>query len=118
MVVGKLHKKLYAVIGVFTLVLLTVFTMPSMGETTKDVELVISAADLKVNTTETRSVELTIINNQAVEDTFSLSVWPSTTWSGITPNLEKDKIIKLPAGANSTTRLFFSVESGADEIIF
>ena len=117
MVVGKLHKKLYAVIGVFTLVLLTVFTMPSMGETTKDVELVISAADLKVNTTETRSVELTIINNQAVEDTFSLSVWPSTTWSGITPNLEKDKIIKLPAGANSTTRLFFSVESGADEII-
>jgi hypothetical protein len=106
-------------IAVFSaLVMLIALSMPAMAaEPGEEITLLVSPVDIKINTTETGSVELTVTNNQDVEDTLSLSVWPSTTWSGITPNLEKDKIIKLQPGSNASTTLYFSVESGADEII-
>ncbi len=82
-----------------------------------EVELLVTPKDISINTTEVKSVNLTVINNQESEDSFSLSVWPSTTWSGITPNLERDKVLNLGPGENSTIRLFFTVAPSADEIV-
>lgn len=82
----------------------------------EDVALKIVPDDITINTTETKAVDIIITNNQADDDTFSLSIWPSTTWAGVTPNLEKYSI-DIEAGANATTKLYLSVSSEAEEII-
>jgi hypothetical protein len=111
-------RRTYMLFAFSVLAMLIVLFIPaSAQQDTEDIELLITPSDIRINTTETKFVELTITNNRDIKDSFSISVWPSTTWSGITPNLEKDKLINMEPGANATTRLYFSVDSSADEII-
>lgn len=111
-------RKIYALFAFSVLATFMLLSGPAIAqEDSEEIELLISPVDIRINTTETKFVELTITNNRGTKDSFSLSVWPSTTWSGITPNLEKDKFINMEPGANATTRLYFSVDSSADEII-
>lgn len=100
------------------LIFVAVFSLvfPVFASGADDVELIISPDDITINTTETGSVDIIITNNQGVEDTFSLSVWPSTTWYGITPDLGKSNV-KIAPESNSTTKLYLSVSSSAQEII-
>lgn len=97
---------------------LAVFSMlfPTLVTAIDDVELVISPDDITINTTETRSVDVIITNNQEVEDMFSVSVWPPTPWGGVSPNLEKSRA-KIAAGSNHTIKLYLTVSSNAEEII-
>jgi len=109
-------KKIAAV--VITASLLLIFISPvKAAESDMGVELSVFPSVITINTTETKYVELNITNNQDVEDSFSLTVWPHSEWAGITPNLEKYKISKLSAGETATSKLYFSVAAGADEII-
>jgi len=90
--------------------------LPTLVMAVDDVELEISPSEITINTSETKTVDIIITNNQAVEDTFLLSVWPGTTWGGVTPDLGKSRV-KIPAGSTSTVKLYLSVSSKADEII-
>ena len=103
---------------VLFLVFFAVFSMlfPALVTAVNDVELVISPNDIIINTTETRSVDVIITNNQEVEDTFSVSVWPPTPWGGVSPNLEKSRV-KIAVGSNHTIKLYLTVSSNAEEII-
>ena len=118
MIEKRAHRNIYKLLAFSALVILIMLSIPpaALGAD-EEIELLITPDDIKINTTETKFVELTLTNNRATQDSFFLSVWPSTTWSGITPNLEKDKFLNLAAGANATTRLYFTIDSGADEII-
>jgi len=81
-----------------------------------EVAVEMSPSDITINTTETDSVNIVIKNNQASSDTFSLTVWPATTWAGITPNLEKSNV-KVSGDSEENVKLYFTVSSDADEII-
>lgn len=81
-----------------------------------EVSLSVSPAEISINNTEIKSVDVVVTNNQNSADTFSLSVWPSTEWAGITPNLERDKVIGLEPGSSSTVKLYFSVAAEAEPI--
>jgi len=97
------------------LIFVTIFSLlfPVFASAADDVELIISPDDITINTTETDSVDIIITNNQGVDDTFYISIWPSTTWYGVTPDLGKSNV-KIAAGSNSTTKLYFSVSSRAE----
>jgi len=60
-----------------------VLVTPVKAQGVEGIDLLILPSDIKINTTETRSINLLIINNQNFVDTISLSVWPPTTWSDI-----------------------------------
>jgi hypothetical protein len=98
------------------LVFATICLLMPVFASADDVEVSISPSEITINTSEIGTVDVVVVNNQDVEDTFQVSVWPSTTWAGITPDLEKDKV-KISSGSNSTIKLYFSVESSAEEII-
>jgi len=99
------------------LIFIAVFSvLPNIVMAVDDVEVTISPSDITINTSETKTVDIIITNNQAVEDTLSLSVWPSTAWAGVTPDLGKPRA-KIAAGSNSTIKLYLTVSSKADEII-
>ncbi len=80
------------------------------------VSLDFSKSEITINTTKTEYVEITVVNNQTIEDTFSLSVWPHETWEGITPNLER-YTARLEPDTQKTVKLYLTVSSDADEII-
>jgi len=98
-----------------------VLVTPVKAQGVEGIDLLILPSDIKINTTETRSINLLIINNQNFVDTISLSVWPPTTWSDIgldeiRTTLEKGNV-NLPPGSNATVRLSFTVASSANEAI-
>jgi len=109
---GMLKRKMLPFL-VFIAIFSLVFPTLAIAD---DIELTISPGDITINTTETETVDIIITNNQAVEDTFSLSVWPPTTWAGVTPNLEKSNV-KIAAGSNSTANLYLTISSDAEEMI-
>lgn len=100
----------------FVSALLAIFILCPVSVLADDFEVTLSPTDIMINTTDIGTIDILIENNQAVEDTFQISVWPSTTWAGITPDLQKDKV-KIAAGANSTVTLYLSVSSSAEEVI-
>lgn len=91
-----------------------ILVLPVFAQT--DVEVTLSPANVVVNTSETATVEISIQNNRNVDDTFSLTVWPSIKWGGVTPNLEKYNI-KVPANSIFTSNLYLTASSDADESI-
>lgn len=74
----------------------------------------VSPEKIFINTSESGSVDMIITNNQVVEDTFSLSIWPSTRWGGVTPNLEKSKAT-IGANEEETVKIYLTVASDAEE---
>jgi len=107
-------------IALFTVVIVAAsvcFSLSSQFSAASDeVALSISPSDILVNNTEIKSVDITITNNQNFADTFSLSVWPSTTWAGITPNLERYSISNLESKSSETVKLYFSAAADAEPI--
>ncbi|MFH1623086.1 MAG: hypothetical protein ABIA12_01025 [Candidatus Aenigmatarchaeota archaeon] len=81
-----------------------------------DVSVYVSPPEISINNTEIGFVDLIISNNRNFADTLSLSVWPSTTWAGITPNLDSYNV-KVDANSNVTVKLYFSVAADADMTI-
>lgn len=92
------------------------FSVSSHPAAAAPVALSIAPSDISINNSEIKSVDVIVTNNQNFPDTFSLSVWPSTMWAGITPNLEKDKIVNLGAMSSGTAKLYFSVAPDAQPI--
>lgn len=90
--------------------------MPMISEAQTGFDVSVSHNEITVNNTEIGAVDVVIRNNQLVSDTFQISIWPSTTWSGITPDLEKDKVT-IGAGNNASVKLYFSVSSNAEEVV-
>lgn len=80
------------------------------------VEMSIAPSEITINNSEIKYVDVIVTNNQNFPDTFSLSVWPSTTWAGISPNLEKGKVTNLGPMSSETVKLYFSVSSDAQPI--
>ena len=81
-----------------------------------DVEVTLTPEYVLVNTTETEFTIITVHNNRNVEDTFSLTVWPSIKWGGVTPNLEK-YLLKVPAESSASTKLYLTAAGDADEVV-
>lgn len=78
-----------------------------------DVTVSVLPDQISINTSESGTVDMIIKNNQAVGDTFSLSIWPSTKWGGVTPNLEKYKVT-IGADEAETVKIYLSVASDAE----
>jgi len=62
---------------------------------------------------ETSSIDLTVVNNGAAIDTFSISVWPQQYY-GITPTPEKS-IVTVDANSQETIKLDFYIAIDAVE---
>ena len=82
----------------------------------QSVEVTVSPDYVIVNTSETETVKINVQNNQNVSDTFSVTVWPSIRWGGVTPNLEKYNI-KVDANSNYTVELYLTAAGDAEETI-
>jgi len=93
---------------------LSAFAQPSAAA--DEVSVYASPPEISINNTEIGSVDLIVSNNQNFADTFSLSVWPSTMWAGITPNLDSYNV-RIGANSNVTVKLYFSVAADADTTI-
>jgi hypothetical protein len=63
---------------------------------------------------EIPSIDLTVNNNGAATDTFSISVWPQQ-YFGITTNLDK-YLVTLDANSQETVGLKFAIAMDAEEI--
>jgi len=87
--------------------------LTSIAAAVDDVQVTISPPEITINTTETKSVDIVVTNNEAVADMFSLRIWPPTS-AYVTPTFESDKI-KVDANSNSTAKLFLTVSSDAEE---
>ncbi len=105
--------KLKILVPVFIISILA-FSLPVFAQ--GEVEVTLSSEQITVNTSDTATVEITVQNNREVEDTFSITVWPSIKWGGITPNLEK-YIVKVPAESSFTSDLYLTASSDAEEVI-
>jgi hypothetical protein len=107
------NSTLLAVAMIATGLCLSAFVQAAAAD---EVSLSISPSDILINNTEIKSVDITITNNQNFADTFSLSVWPSTTWAGIMPNLERYSISNLESKSSETVKLYFSAAADAEPI--
>lgn len=94
---------------------LTFLISVQVGLAQGDLEFSIVPDALTINTTESAIVEVVIQNNQAVSDSFSLSVFPQY-FEGITADLGRYKV-DIAAGSNATVELHLKVEGKAAEII-
>jgi hypothetical protein len=108
-----MDQKLKIFVPVFILSVLAL-SLPVFAQ--DDVDVTLSPSHVIVNTSETATVEITVQNNKEVDDTFSLTVWPSIKWSGITPNLEK-YLVKVSAMSSFTSDLYLTADSGAEETV-
>ncbi len=104
------------VLAISVLVLFSFVLVSPYAIADGEVNVEISPSEITINTTETDSVDILIRNNQATSSTFSISVWPSTTWAGITPNLGKYNV-KVAGNSEEMVTLYFTVASDSDEII-
>ncbi|MEM5879130.1 MAG: hypothetical protein QXU74_01395 [Candidatus Aenigmatarchaeota archaeon] len=78
-----------------------------------EVSLSLSTKILTAYTGESASAEITVKNNQAFRDTFSLSVFPPYRY-GIVVNLEKYSLTLNP-GESKTLKIYFEIPECAEE---
>jgi hypothetical protein len=79
----------------------------------EEVSLSLSTKILTVYTGETKSVDITIKNNQAVKDSFSISIFPPYRY-GIIPSLERYSLTLEP-GESKTVKIYFEIPECAEE---
>ncbi len=71
-----------------------------------DVDLFLSEQEINLFTGTSKTVELTVKNNQGVRDTFSISVFPSAI-SKVT-NFPSPERVTADSGANATSKISFT----------
>ena len=69
---------------------------------------------ITINASETDLVDIIIVNSQDVDDTFSISIWP-TSDPYITPTFKSN--IKVDANSEGRTKLLFVVSPDAPETV-
>ncbi|MCX6821097.1 MAG: hypothetical protein NT016_04080 [Candidatus Aenigmarchaeota archaeon] len=77
------------------------------------VAVTIVPSDVYIVNNGTKSVDVTVTNDQTFTDDFSVSVWPSTTYYNITPTLGQSKIIGLAPASSATLKLYFFAAENA-----
>lgn len=88
--------------------------MSSFAVAQGDVGLTLASNEMTIFGGESKSVDLTIENNQTKTDTFSISVWPSY-WAGVITSIVPDSV-KVGEQSTRTSKLTFTVDISADEI--
>jgi len=73
----------------------------------------IAPSDVYIVNNGTKSADVTVTNDQAFTDDFSISVWPSTTYYNITPTFEQNKIIGLAPSSSATLKMYFFAAENA-----
>lgn len=89
-------------------------TLPALAQ--DEVQVILSTTAITINTSETKYVDVVIKNNQDFQDSFSVSVWPSVTWSGVSPNLDRYSV-SIDANSDATVELYLTVASDAEEVV-
>jgi hypothetical protein len=95
------------------LILPFIFLLVLNGCSAEEVSLSLSTKILTIYTGESASVELSLKNNQAFSDTFSLSIFPPY-YQGIVPSLEKYSITLGPY-ETQTLKIYFEIPECAEE---
>lgn len=96
---------------IFLIVLLIFLAKPSLAA--GEVELSLSVKSLTIYSGDSGSAEITVKNNQASQDIFSVSIFPQYLY-GIVPTLEKYSLT-LGSGVSTTFKVYFSVAECAEE---
>ena len=93
------------------MILISMMPLPAMAD---DVTVSLNPDTLMLNTSQTKTVQITVQNSRNIDDTFSLTVWPSIEWAGVTPNLERYSV-KVPGRSNFTSNLFLTASSATTD---
>jgi len=95
------------------LIMFALLLIPFLAYGQKLVEVTPSQDVLTLSTGESTYVEIIIKNNQPFTDTFSFSVFPSTS-SGVSVTPEKN-VITIERNSEQTVRVYFSAQIDAPE---
>jgi hypothetical protein len=95
------------------LIIIALLLVPFSAYGEKLVEVTPSNDVLTLTTGESTYVDITVKNNQPFTDTFSFSVFPSST-SGVSVTPEKN-VITIESGYEQTVRVYFSAQIDAPE---
>jgi len=95
------------------LIMFALLLIPFSAYGQKLVEVTPSQDVLTLSTGESTYVEIIIKNNQPFTDTFSFSVFPSTS-SGVSVTPEKN-VITIKRSSEQTVRVYFSAQIDAPE---
>lgn len=106
---GEAVKKITLTCFFITVLLMSSFTLAQ-----SDVSLVPSTDEMTIFGGESKSVGLTVENNQTKTDIFSVSVWPSY-WAGVITSIVPDSV-KASSSSTGTSKLTFTVDISADEM--
>jgi len=110
MVVSGVGGKKYLIFLFVLLVILVLAAKPALAA--GEVSLSISAKSLTIYTGEIGSADISVRNNQASQDTFSISA--CCPYYGIIPDIEKYSLILGP-NSNTTFKIYFSIPECAEE---